>query len=264
MNVRVPEAVKQRDTAEQGVRGTQSVRRALSLLRLVARSSDQGVRLAKLVDESGLDRGTAYRLLTCMLEEQFISRGSDHAYRLGPQSVLLGSLFSQPLPVVNHFMPAMKRISRVACDTVFLLMRQGDLVQCVHREEGSALVKVLTTYVGQRRLLGTGTGGVALLGLIDDAEIVEIHKRNAAEYAAHEIDAARLLAMAHAVRATDLALTFDALEVGVAGAGMAFRMGEHGMGGLSIATLTARFGPERQHMLGDVLRTELRGLGLRD
>ena len=39
-------------------------------------------------------------------------------------------------------------------------------------------------------------------------------------------------------------------------------MGEHAMGALSIATLTARFGYERQHRLRQLMETELRALGL--
>lgn len=55
-----------------------------------------------------------------------------------------------------------------------------------------------------------------------------------------------------------------ALRLPVAGFGMAFKMGEHDMGALSIATLTARFGFERRHTLRQLFATELRGLGLHE
>lgn len=247
---------------EEGVRGAQSVRRALALLRLVGKSGEAGVKLAQVVRESGLDRATAYRLLCCLVEEQFVDRDETQHYRLGPQAVLLGSLMPSPAPLLSRFVPAMKRIARIAGDTVFLMMRHGDGVVCEHREVGGALVKILTTDVGQRRLLGTGTGGVAVLGLMTDGELSQTWQRHRAEYQERGVGEERLLAMARAVRARGLAITFDSFEVGVAGIGLAFRMGEHAMGAVSVATLTARFGPERQHELGELLSAELRAMGL--
>jgi DNA-binding IclR family transcriptional regulator len=67
------------------------VRRALALLRGVAKCPEGGIRLAQLVRTSGLDRATAYRLLTCLVEEGCIDRDAQQLYRLGPQAVMLGS-----------------------------------------------------------------------------------------------------------------------------------------------------------------------------
>ena len=110
--------------------GTQSLQRALTLLRQVAKYGDTGIRLSHLVLATGLDRGTAYRLLNCLVREQFIDRDDQHLYRLGPQSILLGSTMTAPTPLLTRFVPAMKRIARISGDTVFLMMRRGDLVYC--------------------------------------------------------------------------------------------------------------------------------------
>ena len=244
------------------VPGTQSVRRALQLFRRVAKGSDEGVRLSELVRETGLDRATAYRLMSCLVAERFVDRGSDQCYRLGPEAVLLGSLLPQPTPLLRRFVPVMKRVGRISGDTVFLMMRQGDFVYCAHREEGSSPIKILTTNIGQRRLIGTGTGGVAVLEFMDVAEVNAVYARNSAAYEGFGISNEQLLAMATTVREQGCGLTFDALEVGVSGFGMAFKMADHGMGAMSVATLTARFGFERQHTLRQLFVTELRTLGL--
>lgn len=254
------------DATEAAARrdGTQSLQRALSLLRQVAKYGDTGIRLSQLVLATGLDRGTAYRLLNCMVREQFVDRDDQHLYRLGPQSILLGSTMTAPTPLLTRFVPAMKRIARISGDTVFLMMRRGDLVYCAHREESPSLVKILTTTVGQQRLLGTGTGGAAVLGLIDDEELRQIHSRNHESYRDHRISVEDLLGAAHKVkRAEGIAITYDAVEIGVAGMGAAFRMAEHGMGAISIATLTARFGKERQLQMRDMFLRELQELDLR-
>src|SRR6218665_449748 len=71
-------------SGESHVRGTQSVRRALQLLRRVAKSKHRGARPAQLVREGGLGRAAPYRLMGCRVEEQFVDRDSEHLYRLGP------------------------------------------------------------------------------------------------------------------------------------------------------------------------------------
>lgn len=246
----------------EGVRGAQSVRRALMLLRLVAQRGDRGAKLVQLVQESGLDRGTAYRLLTCLGEEGFVERDAKQHYRLGVQAVTLGSLLPEPTPLVQRFIGPMKRIARIAGDTVFLFVRHGDYVECEHREVGGTLVKILITDVGQRRLLGTGIAGVATLGLMQDEELTQVWHRRSKEYLSHGMPLEKLLVMAHAVRNHGYVVNFDAIEPGVAGVGIPFPIGKHAMGALSMATLTAQFGPERQFQLRELLAKELRDLHL--
>lgn len=245
------------------VRGAQSVRRALQLLRCVAKCNDKGIKLVDLVRTEGLDRATTYRLMTCLVQEQFIDRDKEHIYRLGPEAVLLGSLLPQPTPLLQRLVPMMKRVGRIGGVTTFLMMRQGDFVYCAHREDGSSPIKILSTNIGQRRLIGTGTGGTAILALMDSAEITATFARNAAAYADHGITVERLKSMAMAVREQGCCVVFDSFgEVGVAGFGIAFRMSDHGMGAISIATLTARFGFERQHKIRQLIETELRSIKL--
>lgn len=247
------------------VAGTQSVRRALTLLRLVAKHRDEGLRLAQVVRESGLDRGTAYRLLSCLVEEQFVDRGDDNLYYLGPEAVLLGSLLPRPTSLLTRFLPVLCRVARISGDTTFLMMRQGDYVFCLHREEGSSQVRVLTTNIGQRRLLGTGTGGLAVLELMQDSEIQAIYDRHRAEYDDLGLTFEQLLQMAHETRRQAYAEAYAAFdEIGTVGLGIAFRIGNHGMGAISLATLTARLSKERRTILLDLLRTELQELGLRE
>lgn len=247
---------------EHQIQGAQSVRRALMLLRLVAKYRDEGVKLARLVRESALDRGTAWRLLSCMVEEGFIDRGSDNLYYLGPEAVLLNSLSFRPAALLSRFVPALQRVARISGDTTFLMMRQADHVYCMHREEGSSKVRVLTTNVGQRRAIGTGTGGTAVLGLMDNAEIKAIYERHQSEYMDLRMDLNSLFSKANDVRDRGFALTYDEFdEIGVAGVGIAFHISHHGMGAISLATLTARLGVERIETLRKLLANEVRSLG---
>jgi DNA-binding IclR family transcriptional regulator len=250
------------DRPENSVRGTQSVHRALYLLRKVAQSSEGGVRLSSLVESTGLDRATIYRLLSCLVEEKFVDRDDRKLYRLGPEAVLLGSLLPQPTPLLSRLLPMIKRISRITRESVFLMMRQGDYVHCTHREEGDSLVQIMTMSIGQRRLLGTGTGGVAVLRLCELDEIKALYERHRKEYAERNLDLDDLLEMRATNKKLGCTYTYDANEVGVAAIGMAFRMGAQGIGAISLGTLTARFNEDRQYELRDLFFRELNAVGL--
>ena len=54
-------------------------------------------------------------------------------------------------------------------------------------------MKVFTTDVGGRRLLGLGAGGLALMAALSDAEIERIHERHVDEYAQAGFTRERLL-----------------------------------------------------------------------
>ncbi|PJI52996.1 IclR family transcriptional regulator, partial [Methylobacterium radiotolerans] len=68
--------------------GTQSMRRALGLLRVLAQHQEDGIDLQGVMTATGLERSTAHRLLSCLLEEQFAERDrATRRYRLGVDSM---------------------------------------------------------------------------------------------------------------------------------------------------------------------------------
>ena len=71
--------------------GAQSMRRALNLLRLLAEHHEDGITLTEVLSASGLERSTAHRLLSSLVEERFAERDPDSkAYRLGIDAMQLG------------------------------------------------------------------------------------------------------------------------------------------------------------------------------
>src|SRR5919106_3409986 len=73
------------------MRGTQTVGRAVSLLREVAARGSFGWRLTDLAAHCGLDKATAYRMLKCLEEERLVKRrASDRHYLPGPLLFELG------------------------------------------------------------------------------------------------------------------------------------------------------------------------------
>lgn len=201
-------------------------------------------------------------MLTCMVEEEFLDRDNDSRYRLGPLAVLMGSTLPVPTPLLARFVPVMKRLARISGETVYFVLRRGDQAQCTHREAGSCAERVLISSVGKERLLGTSTGGTAILGLLSVGEITALHGRHAEKYHAQGMDANSLARLADAVRRDGHAVSHNTLEPGVSGLGIAFRLSGHGMAALSINGWTHRLGPAQLEQTRDLIAGELRTLAL--
>lgn len=241
--------------------GAQSLRRALQLLRMLAANPGEGVKLSTLIDESGLTRSTTHRLLTCLVEEHFAERdNTTHRYRLGIDSMQLGIASTQGAPLVGAYRPLMKKLARMSGDTVFLVIRQGDYSLCIHREEGHYPVKVFTTDIGERRLLGIGAGGLALLASLSDADIADVLERNAAGYAETGFTPAALKASVKKTRQLGYSEITDTITEGVSGVGRAFQATRLTAAALSFGAITVRLPPARRKELALMLATQLQEL----
>ncbi|MCG5242502.1 helix-turn-helix domain-containing protein [Azospirillum doebereinerae] len=83
--------------------GTQSLERAIALLRAVAASDPEGARLADLMAGAGLSKATTHRLLTALAREGLIEQDAgSRRYHPGPDLDALGQLAAArhrpPLP----------------------------------------------------------------------------------------------------------------------------------------------------------------------
>lgn len=244
-----------------GVPGAQSLRRSLSLLRLLAEHHEDGITLTGVMQASGLERSTAHRLLSCLVEERFAERDpGDKAYRLGIDAMQLGFASMRRVPLVDSCRPLMQKLARMSGDTVFLVIRQGDYCLCLHREEGHFPVKVFTTDVGGRRLLGVGAGGLALMAALGDEEIERIFERHAAEYAQAGFTRERLRRAVQQTRAAGHADIEDTITVGVSGVGLTFAASATTLAAISFGAITPRLPAVRRQELAALLQAELPAL----
>lgn len=237
--------------------GTQSLRRGLNLLRWLGSNQGEEVRLPDLIDASGLERSTAYRLVAALVAEGFAERDpATRRYKLGLEAMQLGLVAIERAPLVEKCRIPMRRLARLSGDTVFLLVRHGDYALCLHREEGSFPIKALTTSIGQRRLLGIGAGGLAMLAKLQEAESTAVYKRHRAEFDAANVDSAALRAAMREADARGFATMQDLITAGVAGVGCAFRPSATMLAAISIAAITSRLDAARRRELGALIGAE--------
>ena len=143
--------------------GTQSIERAVALLREISTHGQFGWQMSDLAARCHLGKSTAHRILACLVRERLVrQRPNDRHYLPGPMLFELGL----SLPAFGDLQhTARKRLAEVAKRTsciAFLFLRSGDDFVCAVRV-GSRELKALTIFLGSRRPLITSAGGVAIL-----------------------------------------------------------------------------------------------------
>ncbi len=168
--------------ASQAVHGTQSVSRAISLLRAVARDNENGARLSSLARNVGLHAVTARRLLSVLVHEGLLSFDPQRkTYKIGIALYHIGSAARQ-FEIREQFRRTLEKIADQTEDTVFLFVRRGNDGMCIDRIEGRYPIRALLVDVGVSRPLGVGASGVALMAFLPPAELEKIFADNLNQY----------------------------------------------------------------------------------
>jgi DNA-binding IclR family transcriptional regulator len=243
--------------------GTQTIERAVMLLRLMTRRSGVGWRLSELTRVSGLTHPTCRRILKCLTDEGMVFRDPNTGrYRLGPLTYELGLASGIRLEFRDRMRPAMERVAAATGDTVYLHMRSGLETVCVDRVEGSFPIRALTLEVGGRRPLGFGSAGLALLAQLSDQEVNGLVQQLDREFAINpRVTRESLLKSVAAARVAGFGVIRDTTVLGVGAIGVALpRRDDRPDVGVGIAMVTDRLPLSRVKALHMLLVDEFEGL----
>lgn len=162
-------------TEAVGADGTQSIRRAAAILQRIARvTNGSKPTLADVSVSMGLSRSTTHRMLKSLVETGLASYDPvSRSYGIGLLAYELGLAVPDPTLGFSQLMLAVDRIARRTRATTYLMRRSGMEAVCVHKADGTSVVRVMPVLVGQRRLLGMGAGATALLSTLDDTAIAQ-------------------------------------------------------------------------------------------
>lgn len=152
--------------------GTQSIGRAVALLRLVAAGRSQGVALSDLVERSGLAKPTCRRILVALIEAGLVEQEPEtRRYCLGPEAYVLGAAASDRFGIHRLAHEGVRRLAQATGDAAFLQVRRDLSVVCLLREDGDYPIRSHVLAPSDRHPLGVGAGGLALLAALPDAEV---------------------------------------------------------------------------------------------
>ncbi|MER1968373.1 IclR family transcriptional regulator [Castellaniella sp. GW247-6E4] len=149
----------------------QTVGRAALLLRIIASSHNQSLRLVDIAKMASLDKSTAQRLLQRLVLERLAVRDPVRGYRLGPLIYELGLVALPGTNLREVSQPYLQTLAQSTGDMVFLVGRSGHESICLSRIAGNYPIQTMTRTEGDRHPLGVGAGGLAILASMSDAEI---------------------------------------------------------------------------------------------
>jgi DNA-binding IclR family transcriptional regulator len=157
--------------------------RVVDVLRALSGAPLGGITAADVAAATGLGRSSAYRLLASLRNCGLVEQDSESKrYWLGYEIYVLGRTAAHHFSIVRLAQPSLVRLAEQTQDTVYMSAPSQLDAICVAREEGSFPIKTLSLTIGQRRPLGVGTGALALLSALDDAEVEQVVQANMPRY----------------------------------------------------------------------------------
>jgi len=149
--------------------GTQAVLRAVRLLKALG-AAPAPPTLAELVRTVGLNKTTAYRLLTALEAEGLVERGTGDGYRLGPELVALGSRALGADDLRAAARGELIALAKKTRETAHLEIRAGAETLILDEALGSHRVGA-TPSVGTRWPAHATSTGKVLLAALDDPDL---------------------------------------------------------------------------------------------
>lgn len=243
--------------------GTQSIHRAITILREIAARSQTGLRLADIADALELERPTAHRIVKGLVAQGMVAQDpASKRYRLGHVVYELGLAATPHFNLKEICQPAMHRLAEKSGDSVFLVVRSGLDTVCIDRLEGSYPIQTRTLNIGGRRPLGVGAGSLALLMTLPPDDIEHVISTNAPRFGTFgQLTPERLKKALKASAEAGYAVNEEDVLPGVSAIGMVIRP-PHGQpyAALSIAAIESRLSGARREEMARLLAKEVRQL----
>lgn len=149
--------------------GTQSIERAVQVLRVLSERDRFGWRLVDLAERCGLSRGTTHRILASLLRQRLVrQRPEDRRYVLGPQVFELGLGMATYADFREAGHQTVQRLAERFRTLSIFYLRSGDDTVCAACEGPSPYASGFE--VGTRLPLAGTVGGMAILGALPASE----------------------------------------------------------------------------------------------
>ncbi len=237
--------------------GAQTVDRACELLRAIARTGAQGIRILDLCNGSGLSRPTVHRILRSLQVAALVQQSPENRrYSLGTGMFELGMAAPNPITRFPQVRSIVEELAARTNDTVYLMLRSYEDVLCAWRAQGAYPIKANVVALGNRRPLGASVAGIGILSSLPEDEsdlLIEANgpylsdfcKMTAADVSRHVQDA----------RSKGYAVGVNAVMEGVTAVGVAVPASyQLPFMALSVSAISARITLERVPELVDQLK----------
>jgi DNA-binding IclR family transcriptional regulator len=245
-----------------------NVARVMAIVDALSAAADEGLRLTDVMHAARLNKTTTHRLLAGLVAHGLADRDADTGrYFVGVRILSLAQAAKRRFGLASIVESVLVRLSRQTQDTVSIIVRQGDEAVCLGCREGSFPIKVLTLHEGDRRPLGIGAGGLALLAFLPDDEVERILVEHSPDRAPFPFDDIQLRSMIAAARRQGYAYNdvhvFKGMETitDMAGLGVPILSNQGTpVAALHLTAITQRLAQPRRDNIIAVLREEVEAI----
>ena len=233
-----------------------SIEKACRILK--AMTDPRHSRLTDIAAYCGMEKSTAMRVLDALIREDMVRRDPvSKRYVFGPEMGRIGSCVQERFDWSALAHDSLVRLADKFEDTALLSVLSGIETVCVDVQLGRDPLQANYQQRGSRRTLGVGTGGVALLAAMTDAEreaaLSQIRPR-LDHFPA--LDAQALGERIGAAQRDGYAMLLDAVVPNIGGVAVVLRDRGRPVAALSITALTERI-TSREKELAAALRREV-------
>ena len=256
--------LRAKQTAEK-VGGVQSLRRALSILRVIAASAD-GVTLTEIARVTGLASSTVHRLLTTLQQDRFIQFKNDGArWMVGVGAFTVGSAFLSVRDIARGARPLLRRLMEQSGETANLAILSDDMAVYLEQVECLQTVRAICKPGGRVVLHSTSLGKCMLAAMRPEEVNRILTTKGMPRFTPRTIDRPASMALhLSEVRAAGYAVDDEEHSVGLRCVAAAV-LDEHGepIGAISVSGPALKVTHERvpqlgMHGAGDRRRTHRR------
>jgi IclR family acetate operon transcriptional repressor len=245
---------RKRTTERTG--GVQSLRRALSIMRVIAAASD-GVTLTEIARATNLPSSTVHRLLTTLQQDRFILFRTDGArWMVGVDAFTVGNAFLGVRDIGKGARPLLRRLMEQSGETANLAILSDDMAVYMEQVECLQTVRAICK-PGGRVVLHSTSLGKSMLAAMRAEEVNRIlMAKGMTRFTPKTIDTpARMATHLGEVRA-GYAVDDEEYSPGLRCVAAAV-LNEHGepIGAISVSGPAIRVARERLPQLGSLVRS---------
>jgi len=236
--------------------GTQSIQRAVAVLRILATAREAGLGLTDIAMHAELTRPTTHRILSVLVAEGIVEqRPGTRRYVVGEQIPLLALSRRTRDPLLDIVSPHLKAAVGEFGDTGFLTRRAGLDTVCVARHFGTYPIQVLAWNVGDRRPLGVSIAGIAILSGMQTDAVRGILAKNRSRFSRYGVSTEAILKEVAIARTKGFAARARSLTPGSGAVSVVIRSSNGAAhGALTITPISRRLSPKRIEEIGARLR----------
>ena len=154
--------------------GVQSVERTFDIIETLSQAP-KGAYLSELASATGLNKTTVYRLLGSLIQLGYAAKDAETArYYLTVKMFEIGSRVVKKLDMLSIARPYLEKLSKITGEAVHLVVRDGnEIVYILKEDTGNNSVRLLSR-VGLRSPMYCTAVGKAILAGLPEADIDDI------------------------------------------------------------------------------------------